>query len=215
MICLWRPKKIAELLDVAYSDLEDAVAHKHRFCRECTLHDVRPGGKDRDVLVVSGKLRLIQDRFYKRVLLKHLAPSEYSFGGVRGRSIKDNAAVHLGNSFLFVADISNFYPSIGHRRVFRFFRESLNWPEATSRICTELCTYDHHLALGLVTSPILADQILKPIDAEIAAACKVYHVTYSRYVDDITLSASFDIADTPLCGVIREILEQNAFKVKT
>ena len=215
MISVWRMKKLAGLLGLPVTDVKEAIAEKNRFCRKFCLHDPRPKGKDRIVLVVHGKLRRVQDRLYNRVLLRYLRPSDYSFGGVKGRSIKDNAGKHLANQFLFTTDISQFYPTISHHKVFRFFRKSLGWPDEGSSICTQICTYDGHLALGLVTSPMLADQILRPLDSQIAEACGRYGVTYTRYVDDITLSAGFRIKDSPLPDIVRRLLAEHGFKAKT
>ena len=155
----------------------------------------------------------MQRRLYKWILLRKLRPSLQSHGGVTGRSTKSNAEPHLKSSFVFKADISNFYPSIHHSRIYRLFLNDFGCSPDVARLCTRLCTYEHHLALGLITSPFLADQVLKPTDVRIAAACAKARIRYTRFVDDITLSGEFDFRHSGIENVISEILKSVGFKV--
>ena len=93
--------------------------------------------------------------------------SDFSHGGVRGRHIKTNVEPHLKSTFVFTTDISNFYPTISHNRVYRLFSRDFCCSPDVAESAPRLCTYKHHLALGLITSPILADQVIAPIDARI------------------------------------------------
>jgi hypothetical protein len=70
------------------------------------------------------------------------------------------------------------------------------------------------LALGLITSPILADFILRPIDRRILALCLDYGATYSRFVDDIAVSAAFDVDQTPIPVRIARILNSHGLTAK-
>jgi hypothetical protein len=82
-----------------------------------------------------------------------------------------------------------------------------------ARILTQLCTYDHHLALGLVTSPFLAEQILIPVDKRIDAACKKAGLTFTRYVDDIAISGGFDLEKSGFAASVASILSEHGFKM--
>ena len=57
-----------------------------------------------------------------------------------------------------------------------------------------------------------ADQILKRVDRRIGAACKKADLVYTRYVDDITISGSFDLSQSGVPALIERILEQDGFK---
>ena len=209
---IWRVEKLAELLAVTEAEVTTAA---ERFDDYCVKYRLVTPKKERIVLGTEGLLRKVQDRLFKRVLSHILTPSEFSHGGIPGRSIKTNGWAHSKARFIYKADVTDFYPSISHNRVFRFFR-SLEWPEEVSRICTRLSTSDYHLALGLVTSPIIADQIFKPIDSRIAGVCKAEGLVYTRYVDDITISASYDL-DPEHCGVaklIDRILGEHGFSAR-
>ena len=49
------------------------------------------------------------------------------------------------------------------------------------------------LALGLITSPILADQMMDCVDDRIGGACRKAGLVYTRYVDDLTISGPYDL----------------------
>ena len=51
----------------------------------------------------------------------------------------------------------------------------------------------YHLALGLMTSPILADCLMMRVDQRIGGMCRKNKLVYTRFVDDITISGSFPI----------------------
>ena len=148
----------------------------------------------------------------RQVLLPKLPVSEFSHGGVRGRHIKTNVEQHMESTFVFTADISNFYPSISHNRVYRLFAEDFACSPDVARICTKLCTYKHRLALGLITSPILADQVMRPIDARIGGLCRKAGLVYTRYVDDLTISGPFDLEESGFAALVQRILTEHGFK---
>lgn len=120
-----------------------------------------------------------------------------------------NAEQHLRSKFAFSCDISSFYPSIHSSKVYRFFAKTNQCSPDVARLLTRLCTHNYHLALGLITSPLIADQILKPIDKRIARMAEMSNLVYSRYVDDITLSGPFDLARSGFPKTIRRALETN------
>src|SRR5690606_20655991 len=125
--------------------------------------------------------------------LPKLSPSACSHGGVPGRGVKTNIEQHLGSVFGFTTDIANFFPSISHDRIHELFLRRFECSPDVARVFNRLCTYQHHLALGLVTSPLLADQVMQPIDARIAAACSAAGLPYTRFVDDISITGHFDM----------------------
>ena len=194
------PKRLARVLE-----------HPERFIDELVLIDPAKPYKPRDVIDVRGPVRLFQNFLYHRVLLPKLAPSVCSHGGIRGRSIKTNALKHTSSSFVFKADISNFYPSVHRQRVYHLFSRRLSCSPDVARACTKLCTYKHHLALGLVTSPLLADQVLCPIDRRIDAACKQAGLIYTRFVDDITISGPYDLGKSGFARLVEHILNEHGF----
>ena len=179
MLRIHHVKNLAKALEVSEAELTEVAEVSESYCTELVLHDPAKPDKPRDVLSVTGTLRQFQRRLYRKILLPKLAPSEYSHGGVRGRHIKSNVAPHLHSTFVFTTDVTNFYPTISHNRIYRLFTTAFKCSPDVARICTRLCTYQHHLALGLITSPILANQVLKVVDARIGVACKKAGLVYT------------------------------------
>src|SRR5690606_23911950 len=145
---------------------------------------------------VTGKLRTVQYRIYRRLFLPALKPSDQSHGGVPKRHIKTNAEPHLNSGLAFTTDISSFYPGIHHTRVYRLFSSTLGCCPDVAPVLTGLCTHRHHLAPGLPTSPILAAQLMRPVDGRISALCARLGLIYTRFVDDISISGNFDLGDS-------------------
>ncbi|MAT72047.1 MAG: hypothetical protein CMJ58_21285 [Planctomycetaceae bacterium] len=213
MLRIRQTKHLLETLGVSSDELSAILANPSDYYEELLLTDPQKPHKPRAVVNVTGRLRTLQSRLYRRVLLTKLCPSIHSHGGVRGRSIKTNAEPHLGSAFVFRTDISDFYPSIHFRRVYRLFAERLECSPDVARICTKICTYRHHLALGLICSPILADQVLARVDRRLGGACAKENLTYTRYVDDIAISGPFDFEKSGFANLVQRILATDGFKV--
>ena len=168
MLNLYTIKRVADIIDVPCDKLVYVADHTEKYVRRKTLYDPtrldRANKRPRDVIAITGDWRRIQARLYRRIFSPRIDVSQISYGGVSGRGIKPNALAHSKNTFLYVADVSDFFRSISNDRIFRLFRKQLGCSPTVARLLTKLCTFDYHLALGLVTSPILSDEVLRPID---------------------------------------------------
>jgi hypothetical protein len=213
MLQIRQVKHLAGQLKTSTARLREVAESVSSYCEELTLLDPAKPGRPRDVLNVTGALRTLQTQLLRRVLLPKLTPSEFSHGGIRGRHIKSNIQPHIESVFVFTTDISNFYPTVSRNRVYDLFATKLGCSPDVARICTRLCTYRHHLALGLVTSPILAEQVLGDVDLRIAGVCQQANAVYSRFVDDITISSSFDLERSGLPNLVESILGDHGFSV--
>jgi RNA-directed DNA polymerase len=183
---------------------ENASKHYREFSR-----DVK--GKKRDLISPTGKLRAVQRRILDRILMR-LPHSDSSYGTIRGKTIRDNALVHSKSSHIVKLDIKGFYPSIRSDRVYQFFVDDQGCSPDVARILTKLTTYKYAVPLGTSTSPMLADQIVNKIDKRILGMSWKAGFKYTRYVDDITISASFPLER--FISLILKILKQSGFKAK-
>lgn len=206
-----RMKHLLPILRATREEVQAITDNATDYYEELLLVDPKKPDKQRIVVNVTGQMRKFQERLQRSLFLPCLKPSHHSHGGVRCRSIKTNAAAHRESSFLFKTDISNFYPSVHHTRVYRFFTSKMGCSPDVARALTRICTYRHHLALGLITSPIIADQILRDVDNRIAAACKQNNLIYTRYVDDVSISALFDLRKSNFAELIESILSEHGF----
>lgn len=216
MLNLGRIGQLCDHLGISESvlmeTLDDFDTNPDSIVSELTLWPANPRKKPRDVICVRGNLRTIQHRLYERLFLRRFKPSRYSHGAVKKRSPVTNARAHIGNKFVYVTDISSFYPTISCRRLNRFLiGKACHYKVA--RILTRLCTFDFHLALGLVTSPILANELFKPIDSAIGRFCKMRGLTYTRFIDDISISGQYDLQEAGVHKIVSRIVSQSGFKL--
>ncbi|CFR16502.1 MULTISPECIES: retron St85 family RNA-directed DNA polymerase [Yersinia] len=145
------------------------------------------GSPKRIISQPSRKLKAIQG-WVLRHILDHLSSSEFSKGFEKGQSILDNAVPHIGANFLLNIDLKDFFPSISASKVYRIFR-SLGYNKEISSVLTNLCTYKGKLPQGSPTSPKLANLICSRLDARIQGYAGRRGIIYTRYADDLTLSA--------------------------
>lgn len=212
MLNLRQVKHLARWLDTSVDRLGTILDDAESYYEELILQDPAKPDKSREVVCVNGAVRDFQSKLYRRVLLPKLVPSAFSHGGVRGRHIKTNIEPHRRSSFIFKTDVSNFYPTVHHSRIYRLFAGKFGCSPDVARLCARLCSYRHHLALGLITSPILADQIMLRVDARIAAACRKAGLVYTRFVDDVTISGPFNLRRSGFEKIVTEILNNDGFQ---
>jgi RNA-directed DNA polymerase len=198
---------LARRLSTTTRRLIDAAERASSYYEDLILVDPARPDKVRDILNPIGPLRRFQRRLHDLLLAPVHRPSRYSHGGIRGRNVKSNASPHLRSTFVYTTDIANFYPSIHYTRVYTLFTDYFECSPDVARICTKLCTHRHHLPLGLITSPILADCFMKRADFRIGRMCERSGLAYSRYVDDITISASYPIESGSVPKLVTEILQ--------
>jgi len=135
----------------------------------------------------TGVLKVIQRNIYTRIL-KRIPLPENLMGGVKGRTIGDNARVHLGNKVLARIDIRRFFPSVTSTRVYRIWRDGLNCSPQIASLLTKLTTFERHLPQGAPTSTLLANLVVVSLDGPIRSECRNSGTEYSGWVDDLAFS---------------------------
>jgi RNA-directed DNA polymerase len=205
-----RVEHLAMRLGVPRRRLERIADDAPHYYEELELVDPAKN-KVREVLNVRGPLRMLQDRLHRRILAPARRPSKYSHGGIHGRNIKTNAACHARAAFVHVTDIADFYPSVHSSAIYRLFTNKFDCSPDVGRICTKLCTRDKQMPLGLLTSPILADCLMAPVDHRIGRMCELQDLAYSRFVDDVAVSGRYPIDSGAACELIKKILKEYGF----
>lgn len=132
-------------------------------------------------------LKAIQSRVHERILSPLLLP-EHLLGGVKGKSILDNARFHMSARCLVTIDIKNFYPSITASQIRSVFQRTLNCSNSVASLLTGLTTCRDRLPQGAPTSPLLANLVLSSFDHEIRSVCNEHAIRYSSWVDDLAFS---------------------------
>lgn len=126
-------------------------------------------------------------------------PTEAAMGFVPGRSISDNASVHVGKYYVFNTDLKDFFPSIQQPRVWAVLqlKPFLLNKELASVIAGLCCMQDANgdgvLPQGSPCSPILTNIICRQLDRRLTGLAKRFNLKYTRYADDITFSSDYNV----------------------
>lgn len=139
-------------------------------------------------------LKLIQGWILENILYR-LKISSAATGFVINKSIVDHLRPHVGQGrYLWVSDIKDFFPSITKKRVIGFFR-SLGYNNEVSLMLGSLCCLDGCLPQGAPTSPAISNIITRKFDEYLLNIFEKNGVHYTRYADDICISAIHDRID--------------------
>jgi RNA-directed DNA polymerase len=140
----------------------------------------------------SRSLNDLQRKIYDLLLRDHVY-SEFAFGGVPRRSLRDAVRAHSSRPLVIQVDVKSFYPSISDKSVFDVWRR-LGHGTRVSALLTRLTTYKRHLPQGAATSMALANLFMEPVDARVFATLKLAFedVKYTRWVDDMIFSGTLD-----------------------
>jgi RNA-directed DNA polymerase len=215
MLNLTYDKQLASKLSISVDDLRGVCENADSYCEEWVLFDPAKPTKARDIVNPTGIYRTLQRRFFRRVMIPNLPPLPFAHGGVKRRSTRTNFSVHSRSAFAFRIDISDYFPSITQTRVYRLFeREFACTPDAAA-LCTRLCTYNHVLPQGFITSPLIANYVLRKVDNRIAILCNKRGLRYSRFVDDLIVSGDFNLERSGIPRLIKSILEGVGFQVNS
>jgi RNA-directed DNA polymerase len=166
-------------------------------------HQFRKNGKKREVLNPNEKLRAYHE-FLRLFLLDFLPLNEdVVFSYRKGLSAYDAVIRHEKNKHFFVCDIANFFPSLKRPRIRKTIVSGKDLSPVTDldqwmdRIL-DLVSVDDCLPMGFSTSPVISNAALLPFDNALYQHCASSGLTYTRYSDDILVSAS-ELA--PLDGI--------------
>jgi RNA-directed DNA polymerase len=167
-------------------------------------------------------------------ILQVLRIHDAAHGFVRGRSIKTNAAPHVGRHTLVNADLKDFFPTITFPRVYGAFMQVGYSPAAATVLAllsTEaprrkveyagrtfhVATGPRALPQGACTSPALSNLIARRLDSRLAGIAAKLGWRYTRYADDLSFSADADAEPEKKTGYllarVRHIAQDEGFAV--
>ena len=158
------------------------------------------------------------------ILLSVYEPSKHAMGFVPGRSVVDNANIHLGQNYVYNIDLQDFFPSIEKSRVWkRLTLPPFNFPSDLADVIAGLCTMRKEegesiryvLPQGAPTSPTLTNIICEKLDRQLAGLAKRFGLQYSRYADDITFSSMHYVyaEDGEFIAELHRIIADNHFLI--
>jgi retron-type reverse transcriptase len=174
-----------------------------------TFHIPKKRGDPREINAPSLVLKSIQNV----ILLRHLynfRPHKSAMGFIRGKSIVNNAEIHVRKSHVYNIDLKDFFPSITSKQVFTLFR-SKGYSVVCAKFITELCTLEKKLPQGAPTSPAIANMVCYHLDFRLRKLAGKCNLSYSRYADDLTFSGLY--VKKWLKDKIKEIIKDEGFEL--
>lgn len=186
---------------------------QHRAYIDFRIPKKRPG-EYRTISAPCPGLKCIQ-RCLNRVLSDAFQPPAAAMGFVPGRSVADNARVHVGQNYIYNIDLRNFFPSIrGSRVCKRLQAEPFLFDPAAAALVARLCTGvdergEEVLPQGAPTSPVLSNIVCESLDRKLARLAQAYDLRYTRYADDLTFSGNTNkfAPEGAFCRALRHIVE--------
>lgn len=197
--------ELAEILDFPVKSLIEASQKGYRS------YYVQGKSKKRLIEEPNVILKLILKNL-KEMLLEICDCPEYNKCWVGGNNYI-NAQAHAGRHAYVTTDISSFFTNSRAYYVRKFFKEKLKISGEALDILVQMCTYRGHIPTGAPTSSILAFLSHKDLFDEIAEYMSKRDITFTLYVDDITLSAKHGITREEI-KFIKSALKKHKLEIK-
>ena len=148
----------------------------------------------------------------KKLLVEMFDCPEYNKCWTGGNNYL-NAQAHTGQHAFVTTDISSFFTNSRACYVRRFFKDKLKISGEALNMLVQMCTYRGHIPTGAPTSSILAFLSHKDLFDEIAQHMDKKGITFTLYVDDITLSAKHGITGDEI-KFIKSVLKRHKLEIK-
>ncbi len=165
--------------------------------------------KKRIIRPSYSRLKQIQKSIKINILSKIELPENIQ-GGVKKKSNITNAKTHQGNKYQFATDLQVFFPSVTYKQIFKLFL-NLGYSNHIAHWLTKLTSIEFELPQGTPTSTAIANLVFIETDKKLIALCNANQITYTRFVDDLTFSASKDFRS--LINEILSIVRSSGFKI--
>lgn len=175
----------------------------------------KKNGEPRNTYDAYEPLKRIQRKIVDRILSRVQFP-QYLHGGIRDRhkprSIYTNARPHCGQNQFITIDIKDFFPSISSKHAQKIFQGLFEFSKDVSSLLAQLTTRLEVLPQGASTSSYLANLIFWDIEPTLEKAFRDEGITYSRFADDITLSANYELSREQTSNAISRVVNMLAQK---
>lgn len=193
--------------------LESAELAFYLFAEESLFYKEikipKKSGGFRIIDIPSERLKGIQRWILDNVLV-NMEVHECCYGFCKGKSIYNNALLHVNKECVLNMDLKDFFPSIKLKDVFFIFYGN-GYTKQVSYYFAKLLTKNGVLPQGSPASPMLSNMVAKHLDERLNKLAKKYHAEYSRYADDITFSGMSNIKK--MIPIVMTIIEEEGFNV--
>lgn len=175
-------------------------------------------GGFRKICAPKRTLKYIQRWICANILDNEKNISEYAHAFIRKqdnntKNAFSNASTHLNKPVIITIDLKDFFHQIDETKVKQYF-VGVGYENELAGVLASLCCKKFRCPQGAPTSPILSNVIFKPVDDDIVEFCKKYHLLYSRYADDITVSSEDEnLCTTNIIHQLKRILRAHGFRI--
>ncbi|WP_052316651.1 reverse transcriptase family protein [Thioalkalivibrio nitratireducens] len=153
-------------------------------------------------------LKVVHERIKNR-LLRQVDYPGYLLGGISDklttRDYSRHAALHAKKKILISEDIQDFFPSTTAEVVQEIWQRLFNFHPDVAELLTRLTIYEGALPQGWKTSGYLANLALWRREPDFVARLHRQGLAYSRFMDDVTVSAPYPLSKTQLTNIISGI----------
>ncbi len=175
----------------------------------------KKAGEFRTITAPNAGLKSIQ-RCINALLLEQFEAHPAANGFVPGKSIVDNARVHLRQKYVYNIDLKDFFPSVTIGRVFACLQlPPFSFDKYTASLIADLCCHEGVLPQGAPTSPTLTNIVCSRLDWRLSKLARRFDLRYSRYADDITFSGMSNIfhEDGAFVKELCQFIEKEGFRI--
>lgn len=220
-------RDVAAALDLSYNQLRYNAASKRQHKHYRVFEVKKKSGGTRTITAPTRFWKGVQ-QCLARLLGSVYEPRAVVHGFTRERNVCTNAEPHIRRRFVLNIDLEDFFPSINFGRVRGLFlKPPYNCTPEVATLLAQICCFNNQLPQGAPTSPIVSNMICSRLDSNLSKLAAVYGCSYTRYADDITLSADHDKFPRDLAEIksvdgesqcvpgrkILSVIERNGFKI--
>lgn len=214
----------SDILWLSYHRKAASIDHYSRF-----QIPKRKGGF-RTIASPKPKMRTAQQWVLDNILSK-IPTHEAAMAFQAGKSIADNANLHLNAEVLIRIDLKDFFPSIKFGRVKGLFK-SFGYNEGVATVFGLICTDalrlsatlenkqyfvalgDRYLPQGACTSPAITNLICRKLDNRLSKLSEKLEWKYTRYADDMVFSTPQKETELKhILGLSKKIIGEENFEV--
>lgn len=201
---------LCSALNISESEMQKAIAlpSEERYVAGSVS---KSDGSTRAIFKPHNLIRKIQRRINRRIFKRLVVWPSYLYGSIPNTTNTETkqviehkdyvncAAQHCSSKSLLKMDIKDFFDNIHIDYVSDVFTSFFKFPPDVSDALTSICCKGDTLVQGALTSSYLANLILWNIEGDLVKKLQRKNLTYTRLVDDITVSSKvsnfqFDLA---------------------
>lgn len=188
-IGLKTPQDVANILEIPVGQLVYILYSQKQNYTSFSVK--KKSGKSRLIESPNSSVKILQNKV-RPLIEAHYRIKKPVHGFVgNGKSIVTNAEQHKKKNYVLNIDLADFFHSVNFGRVQGIFRSKpFDMGVSAATILAQLCTHNGRLPQGACTSPVLSNLAAATLDKKLVQIAKKFHLTYTRYADDLTFSSN-------------------------